>query len=175
MARRAFISFDYDNDNDNDNDARLKDLLVGQAKNSHTPFVIADWSIKEPSADWKDKARRQIRASGLVIVLCGKNMSTANSQPELCSGPSRRAFWELALRLLWLSGLPQTERKSAVDAMLTLSLANLPSTSAHPALYFEGRTSQAAETDLHALLRRQQVNQPEGMPRRYCLASALLS
>lgn len=85
MARRAFISFDYDNDNDND--ARLKDLLVGQAKNSHTPFVIADWSIKEPSADWKDKARRKIRASGLVIVLCGKNMSTANSQPELCSGP----------------------------------------------------------------------------------------
>jgi len=51
MARRAFISFDYDNDNDNDNDARLKDLLVGQAKNSDTPFVIADWSIKEPSAD----------------------------------------------------------------------------------------------------------------------------
>jgi len=30
MARRAFVSFDYDNDND----ARLKDLLVGQAKNS---------------------------------------------------------------------------------------------------------------------------------------------
>ena len=136
MARRAFISFDYDNDNDND--ARLKDLLVGQAKNSDTPFVIADWSIKEPSADWKDKARRQIRASGLVIVLCGKNMSTANSQPELCSGPSRRAFWELALRLLWLSGLPQTERKSAVDAMLTLSLANLPSTSSTPSALLRG-------------------------------------
>jgi hypothetical protein len=71
MARRAFISFDYDND------ARLKDLLVGQAKNPDSPFVIADWSIKEPSADWKEKARRRIRASGLVIVLCGKNMSTA--------------------------------------------------------------------------------------------------
>lgn len=70
MARRAFISFDYDNDND----ARLKDPLVGQAKNSAIPFVIADWSIKEPSADWKDKARWQIRASGPVIVLCGKNM-----------------------------------------------------------------------------------------------------
>ncbi|MDR7172219.1 hypothetical protein J2W56_005980 [Nocardia kruczakiae] len=71
MAQRAFISFDYDND------ARLKDLLVGQSKNPDSPFVIADWSIKEPSADWKDKARRRIRASGLVIVLCGKYMSTA--------------------------------------------------------------------------------------------------
>ena len=71
MAQRAFISFDYDND------ARLKDLLVGQSKNPDSPFTIADWSIKEPSADWKDKARRRIRASGLVIVLCGKNMRTA--------------------------------------------------------------------------------------------------
>jgi hypothetical protein len=71
MAQRVFISFDYDND------ARLKDLLVGQSKNSDSPFVIADWSIKEPSADWMDKARRRIRASGLVIVLCGKNMRTA--------------------------------------------------------------------------------------------------
>lgn len=71
MAQRAFISFDYDND------ARLKDLLVGQSRNPDSPFTIADWSIKEPSADWKDKARRRIRASGLVIVLCGKNMRTA--------------------------------------------------------------------------------------------------
>lgn len=71
MAQRAFISFDYDND------ARLKDLLVGQSKNPDSPFTIADWSIKEPSADWKDKARRRIRASGLVIVLCGTNMRTA--------------------------------------------------------------------------------------------------
>ncbi len=71
MARRAFISFDYDND------ARQKDLLVGQSKNPDSPFVIHDWSLKEPSADWKARARRQIRSSGLVIVLCGKNMRTA--------------------------------------------------------------------------------------------------
>lgn len=71
MAPRAFISFDYDND------ARLKDLLVGQSKHPDSPFTIADWSIKEPSVDWKEKARRRIRASGIVIVLCGKNMRTA--------------------------------------------------------------------------------------------------
>jgi hypothetical protein len=71
MAQRAFISFDYDND------ARLKDLLVGQAKHSDTPFEIADWSIKVASSDWKDKARARIKAAGLVIVLCGRNTHTA--------------------------------------------------------------------------------------------------
>jgi hypothetical protein len=71
MAQRAFISFDYDND------ARQKDLLIGQSKNPDSPFVIHDWSLKEPSSDWRARARRQIRASGLVIVLCGRNMGTA--------------------------------------------------------------------------------------------------
>lgn len=71
MAKRAFISFDYDND------ARLKDLLVGQSRHSDSPFEIADWSIKTASSDWKVQARKRIRASGLVIVLCGKNMNSA--------------------------------------------------------------------------------------------------
>lgn len=71
MAKRAFISFDYDND------ARLKDLLVGQAKNSDTPFEIADWSIKTASPTWKAEARRRIKSAGLVIVLCGQNTHTA--------------------------------------------------------------------------------------------------
>ncbi len=71
MAQRVFISFDYDND------ARLKDLLVGQSKHSDSPFAISDWSIKETSADRKDRARARIRAAGLVIVLCGKDMGSA--------------------------------------------------------------------------------------------------
>ncbi|WP_028709028.1 TIR domain-containing protein [Propionicicella superfundia] len=66
MAKRAFISFDYDND------ARLKDLLLGQAKNPDTPFEIADWSIKIASPTWKAEARRRVKAAGLVIVLCGQ-------------------------------------------------------------------------------------------------------
>ncbi len=42
MAKtRTFISFDYDHDSD------LKLLLVGQAKNSDSPFEITDMSIKE--------------------------------------------------------------------------------------------------------------------------------
>lgn len=71
MAKRAFISFDYDND------ARLKDLLVGQAKHSDSPFEIADWSIKTASNDWQIQARKRIKASGLVIILCGKNTKSA--------------------------------------------------------------------------------------------------
>lgn len=71
MAKRAFISFDYDND------ARLKDLLLGQAKNPDTPFEIADWSIKIASPTWKAEARRRVKAAGLVIVLCGQYTHTA--------------------------------------------------------------------------------------------------
>jgi hypothetical protein len=55
-AKRSFISFDYDHDLD------LKTLLVGQAKNSDSPFSIQDFSIKEAIAkDWKEKARARIR------------------------------------------------------------------------------------------------------------------
>lgn len=69
--KRAFISFDYDHD------ARLKDLLVGQAKYPNSPFEIADWSIKIASPTWRTEARRRIRAAGLVIVLCGHHTDTA--------------------------------------------------------------------------------------------------
>jgi hypothetical protein len=70
-ATRVFVSFDYDYDSD------LKTLLVGQAKNPDSPFEIADWSIKDPSADWKAKARRRIRAVDQVIVICGQHTHTA--------------------------------------------------------------------------------------------------
>lgn len=69
--KRAFISFDYDHD------ARLKDLLVGQAKYPDSPFEIADWSIKIASPTWRAEARWRIRAAGLVIVLCGHHTDTA--------------------------------------------------------------------------------------------------
>lgn len=68
---KCFISFDYDNDK------TLKEFLIGQSKLEDSPFEISDWSIKEPSADWKDKARTRIKKSDIVIVLCGKNTDTA--------------------------------------------------------------------------------------------------
>jgi len=69
--KRTFISFDYDHD------ARIKDLLVGQAKNDDSPFEITDMSIKEASADWKSKARTRIKGCDVVIVLCGEHTHTA--------------------------------------------------------------------------------------------------
>ncbi|MDU2312869.1 MAG: hypothetical protein E7D71_09335 [Varibaculum cambriense] len=74
--KRAFISFDYDND------ARLKDLLVGQARYPDSPFEIIDWSIKVASPSWRLEARRRIRAAGLVIVLCGRSTDTATGVAE---------------------------------------------------------------------------------------------
>ena len=70
--KRVFVSFDYDND------ARLKDLLVGQSKHPDSPFELADWSIKEHmTGDWKEKARKRIRAVDVVCVLCGEKTHTA--------------------------------------------------------------------------------------------------
>jgi MTH538 TIR-like domain (DUF1863) len=74
MAARkipVYISFDYDHDSD------LKQLLVNQAGWEDSPFSIADWSIKEPSGDWKDKARARIKRSDQVIVICGLHTETA--------------------------------------------------------------------------------------------------
>ena len=65
--KRAFISFDFENDEE------LRDALVDQARNSDSPFEIADYSIKEPIEEkWKEKARSQIRATDLVIIIVGK-------------------------------------------------------------------------------------------------------
>ena len=68
----AFISFDFDNDED------LKTLLVGQSRNSDSPFSIADWSLREAvPGNWKAEARRRIRRAEQVIVLCGTSTHTA--------------------------------------------------------------------------------------------------
>ena len=61
---------------DNDND--LKNLLVGQAKKTDSPFDIIDLSIKHTiSKDWKDSARKRIKGYDVVIVICGKKTDSA--------------------------------------------------------------------------------------------------
>lgn len=70
-ATRVYVSFDYDHDDD------LKVMLVGQAKNPDSPFEISDTSIKEPTTDWRAKARTKIRASDVVAVICGEHTQTA--------------------------------------------------------------------------------------------------
>lgn len=88
--KRVFVSFDYDND------ARLKDLLVGQAKNDDSPFELADWSIKEHmTGNWKEKARIRIRAVDVVCVLCGEKTHTAtgvSTEVELAQEEKKEYF-----------------------------------------------------------------------------------
>ncbi|SCZ00056.1 MTH538 TIR-like domain [Paenibacillus polysaccharolyticus] len=70
---RAFISFDFDN---NEIEKRL---FVGQSKNSKTPFNIQDWSAKSsmPQSQWERIVREKINKCNILIVLVGKNMSSA--------------------------------------------------------------------------------------------------
>jgi hypothetical protein len=68
---RVFISFDYDHDDD------LRVLLLGQAKHHKTPFSFEDWSIKHATKGWKADARKRIKRSDVVIVICGRNTHQA--------------------------------------------------------------------------------------------------
>lgn len=69
---RLFVSFDYDND------VFLKDALIEQSRNEDSPFFVADWSIKEATPGWKAEARKRIRASDSVAVLCGTQTHNAS-------------------------------------------------------------------------------------------------
>lgn len=75
MAKtKVFISFDYDNDK------TLKDFIIGQAKNSDSPFEVSDHSLKEsaPEKDWLDKAKRAIKRSEVFIVMLGPKTKKAS-------------------------------------------------------------------------------------------------
>lgn len=70
--KRAFISFDFDHDEE------LRNALIGQARNTDSPFKIADWSLRERfSRNWKEKVRRRIRQTDLTIVICGEHTHQA--------------------------------------------------------------------------------------------------
>jgi len=100
----VFISFDYDHDND------LKVMLAGQAKHDDSPFEIVDHSIKEESADWKDKARTRIKRSQQVIVICGNYTDTAVGVTSRSRSPTRRrsrTFSLVAVRRVPTRGRPQ--------------------------------------------------------------------
>lgn len=73
ITPRTFISFDYDNN------ANHKVLFAGQAKNSKTPFNIADWSSKEalPQATWEKQISDKISVCNIMVVLVGKSSATA--------------------------------------------------------------------------------------------------
>lgn len=65
--KRVFVSFDFDNDK------ALKELIIGQARLSDSPFEVIDHSLKEsaPESEWLRKARQAIARSDVVIVMLG--------------------------------------------------------------------------------------------------------
>lgn len=106
-SKRVYISFDYDHDDD------LKTLLVGQSKNADSPFSIADWSIKEAvTGDWKETARRRIRAVDVVAVICGNhtNRATGVAAEIKIAQEERISYFLLAGRALGTNQKPPTAR-----------------------------------------------------------------
>jgi hypothetical protein len=106
MAKaRVFISIDYDQDSD------LRAMLAGRAKNSDTPFEIADWSVKEElSGDWKKKIRERIKKMQQMAVICGEYTDKAtgvSTEVGIAQDESIPYF------LLWVRSDRQVKRSSA--------------------------------------------------------------
>ena len=116
---RVFISFDYDYDLD------LKNLLVGQAKNPDSPFEISDWSIKDPSQDWKENARARIRRVSQVVVICGQytNAATGVSEEMKIARSESKAYFLLKGRADKTCNKPNAALDS--DKMYTWTWDNL--------------------------------------------------
>ena len=72
--KKIFISFAIE-------DSRARDLLVGQAKNTRSPFDFRDNSVYEPwDRAWKTHCREEIRDSNGVIVLLSNKTWNADGQ-----------------------------------------------------------------------------------------------
>lgn len=74
MSKRIFTSFAIE-------DSNLRDLLIGQAKNSKSPFEFVDMSVKEPwDSSWKTKCRTKIKGCDGVLIIVTKNTKKADGQ-----------------------------------------------------------------------------------------------
>ena len=74
IAKKVFVSFDFDNDK------KLKEFIIGQSKNSDSPFSVSDYSLKEaaPEKDWEAKAHRAIARSDIILVMVGPKTHKAH-------------------------------------------------------------------------------------------------
>ena len=73
--KRVFVAFAVP-------DKAYRDFLVGQSRNSRTPFSFVDMSVKEPwDEKWKSSCRSRVRGCNGVIALISKN--TASAEGEL--------------------------------------------------------------------------------------------
>lgn len=74
MRKRIFISFATE-------DIRLRDLLVGQARNDESPFDFVDMSVKQPwDSAWKTNCRTKIKGCDGMIAIITKSTKNANGE-----------------------------------------------------------------------------------------------
>ena len=74
MSKRVFISFAIE-------DVKLRDFLVGQARNEKSPFEFVDMSVKEPWSDsWKTRCRIKIKGCDGMLVIVTSNTKKATGQ-----------------------------------------------------------------------------------------------
>ena len=74
MRKRIFISFATE-------DIRLRDLLVGQARNDDSPFDFVDMSVKQPwDSAWKTNCRTKIKGCDGMIAIITKSTKNANGE-----------------------------------------------------------------------------------------------
>jgi len=72
--KRVFTSFAIE-------DERLRDLLIGQAKNENAPFNFVDMSVKEPwDSAWKTNCRTKIKGCDGVLILITSKTKKADGQ-----------------------------------------------------------------------------------------------
>lgn len=72
--KRGFIAFAAE-------DKTYRDFLVGQARNSATPFDFIDMSVKQPwDTQWKTNCCTKIRGCDGMIALVSKNSQSASGQ-----------------------------------------------------------------------------------------------
>lgn len=72
--KRIFISFAME-------DKNLRDLLIGQRENKHSPFEFTDMSVKQPwDSSWKTNCRTRIKGCDGMIGIITNNTRSADGQ-----------------------------------------------------------------------------------------------
>jgi hypothetical protein len=99
-----------------------------QARRERPAHIVnADWTLRSADAvlsvDLGDVALSHVNqfAIGWMRAAFEQSRVIANLTAAgmgHAAAPNRRAFWELALRLLWLGDMPQPAREEAADTML---------------------------------------------------------
>jgi len=82
---RAFISFDFDHNEDE------KKYFAGQAKNSRTPFNIADWSSKSnlPQSTWEKIIEEKINKCNMITY---RSLKSGRNRKILISSEHERSL-----------------------------------------------------------------------------------